>query len=60
MTAATDVAAAIWWREKIAETRQVAGRTADPDLSRRLFDLADRWDEFADNSDLAANWVGFR
>jgi hypothetical protein len=60
MTAATDVSAAMRRREKVAEMRQVAGRTADPDLSRRLFDLADRWDEFADDLDLPANWVGFR
>jgi hypothetical protein len=60
MTAATDVSAAMWWRETVAQMRQVAGRTADPDLSRRLFDLADRQDEFADDLDLAANWVGFR
>jgi hypothetical protein len=60
MTAATDVSAAMRRREKVAEMRQVAGRTADPDLSCRLFDFADRWDAFADDLDLAANWVGFR
>ena len=60
MTAATDVSAALWWRDKTEEPRQVAGRTADPDLRRRPFDLADRWDGYADDLDLAANWVGFR
>jgi hypothetical protein len=60
MNAATDVSAAVWWREKVVELREVADRTADPDLRRRLFDLADRWDELADDLDYAASRVGFR
>jgi hypothetical protein len=60
MTAATDVSAAMWWREKVVELREVADRAADPDLRRRLLDLADRWDEFADDLDYAAARTGFR
>jgi hypothetical protein len=60
MNAATDVSAAMWWREKVVELREVADRTGDADLRRRLFNLADRWDEFADDLDYAASRVGFR
>jgi Family of unknown function (DUF6381) len=35
----------MWWRDKAVELREVAGRTADPELRRRLFDVADRWEE---------------
>jgi hypothetical protein len=49
----------MWWREKVVELREVADRAADPDLRRRLFDLADRWDEFADDLDYAAARTGF-
>ena len=59
MTAATEVSAALWWREKVVELREVAYRTAEPDLRRRLFDLSDRWDEFADDLDYAASRIGF-
>jgi hypothetical protein len=55
-----NVSAAVWWREKVVELRQVADRTADPELRRRLFDLADQWDELADELDCAASRVGFR
>lgn len=51
MHAATTVSAAVWWREKVVELPEVANRTADPDLRRRLFDLADQWDELADELD---------
>jgi hypothetical protein len=60
MDTATDVSAAVWWREKIVELREVADQTADPDLRRKLIDLADHWDEFADGLDYAASRVGFR
>ena len=60
MDAALEISAAVWWREKVVELREVAYRTADPDLRRRLFDLSDQWDEFADNLDYAASRVGFR
>ena len=60
MNAATKISAALWWREKVTELRQVANGTSDPDLRRRLFDLADRWDELADDLDHAASRVGFR
>jgi hypothetical protein len=56
----TNVSAAVWWREKVVELRQVADRTADAELRRRLFDLADQWDELADELDYAASRVGFR
>jgi hypothetical protein len=59
MNAALEVSAAVWWREKVVELREVAYRTGDPDLRRRLFDLADRWDEFADDLDYAASRAGF-
>jgi Family of unknown function (DUF6381) len=41
----TEVSSAMWWRSKAVELREVAGRTADPELRRRLFDVADRWEE---------------
>jgi hypothetical protein len=50
----------VWWREKVVELRQVADRTADADLRRRLLALADRWDEFADDLDYSASRAGFR
>jgi len=40
--------AAAEWREKIAELRQVAETTRDPRLRRRYYELALRWDRFAD------------
>jgi hypothetical protein len=60
MDAALETSAAVWWREKVVELREVADRTADPDLRRRLFDLSFRWDEFADDLDYAASRIGFR
>jgi len=36
------------WRKYIAELRQVAARAADAERQRRLFDLAERWTQFAD------------
>jgi hypothetical protein len=59
-TAATEVSAAGWWREKVVELRQVADRTADADLRRRLLALADRWDDFAADLDYSASRAGFR
>jgi hypothetical protein len=49
MTTETEVSPAMWWRGKVAELREVAGRTTDPELRRRLFDVADRWEESADH-----------
>jgi hypothetical protein len=60
MGAALEVSAAVWWREKVVELREVAYRTIDPGLRRRLFDLADRWDESADDLDYEASRIGFR
>ncbi|HUH84222.1 MAG TPA: hypothetical protein VLX85_06405 [Stellaceae bacterium] len=40
--------AAAEWREKTAELRQVAEATRDPRLRRRFYELALRWDRFAD------------
>jgi hypothetical protein len=60
VSSSTNVSAAVWWREKVVELRQVANRTADAELRRRLFDLADQWDELADELDYAASRVGFR
>jgi hypothetical protein len=58
MTAEAKVSRAMWWRGKVAELREVAGRTADPELRRRLFDVADRWEEeSADLSRHAATLV---
>jgi hypothetical protein len=51
MVIETEVSPAMWWRGKVVELREVAGRTADQELSRRLFDLADRWEETADHFD---------
>jgi hypothetical protein len=36
------------WRRHVAELREVAGREADPARRMRLWQLADRWDRFAD------------
>lgn len=60
MYAAANVSAPVWWREKAVELRWVADRTTGPDLRRRLFDLADQWDELADGLDDAASRGGFR
>jgi len=60
MYAAAKVSAAVWWREKVVELREVADRTADADLRRKLFDLADHWDELADELDCAATRDRFR
>jgi hypothetical protein len=49
----TEVSAATEWREKVAELRQVAERVTEPQLHRRLLDLADEWDDFADELELA-------
>jgi hypothetical protein len=53
----TEVSPAMWWRDKVVELREVAARTADPELRRRLFDVADRWEESADSSRHAAPLV---
>ena len=60
MHAATKVSEAVWWRERAAELRRVADRTRDPDLQCRLFDLADHWDELAEDLDCAVSAPGFR
>jgi hypothetical protein len=44
MITETEVSPATWWLEKVVELREVADRTADPALRRRLFDVADRWE----------------
>jgi hypothetical protein len=49
MTTEAKDSQATWWRGKVVELREVAGRTADPELRRRLFDVADRWEESADH-----------
>jgi hypothetical protein len=51
MATETEVSPAMWWRDKVVELREVAGRTADPELRRRLFEVADRWEETADHFD---------
>ena len=35
------------WRERIAELRQLAERTADAERHQRLLELAEQWEEFA-------------
>ncbi len=35
------------WRGHIAELRQVAQRAVDAERQQKLFNLADRWEEFA-------------
>lgn len=52
MPTETEVSQAMWWRGKVVELREVAGRTADPVLRRRLFDVADRWEK-----NLRNRWV---
>jgi hypothetical protein len=53
MPIATELSAAMEWREKVAELRQVAARVADARLRGRLIALADEWDDFADELELA-------
>ena len=49
--------AAVEWREKVAELRDVAKHTADAGIRRRLFTLADAWDDFADElEELGTVW----
>jgi hypothetical protein len=36
------------WRESIAELRELADKTSDPARRQRYLDLADRWEEFAE------------
>jgi hypothetical protein len=57
MALATGLSAAMEWREKVIELREVAEHIADPQLRERLFALADHWDEFANKLELAqARW----
>jgi hypothetical protein len=53
MSMITELTAATQWREKIAELRQVAERVEDTRLQGRLIALADDWDDFADELELA-------
>jgi hypothetical protein len=53
MSITTELSAAMEWREKVAELRQVAERVADARLQGRLIALADEWDDFADELELA-------
>jgi hypothetical protein len=53
MPITTELSAAVEWREKVAELRQVAQNIAEPGLQRRLLALADDWDDFADELELA-------
>jgi hypothetical protein len=53
MAFTTELSAAMEWREKVAELRQVAERVADARLQGRLIALADEWDDFADELELA-------
>ena len=53
MPITTELSAAMEWREKVAELRQVAQNIAEPGLQRRLLALADDWDDFADELELA-------
>jgi hypothetical protein len=53
MPITTELSAAVEWREKVAELRQVAQNITEPGLQRRLLALADDWDDFADELELA-------
>jgi hypothetical protein len=53
MSTTTELSAAREWREKVAELRAVAERVADARLQGRLIALADEWDDFADELELA-------
>jgi hypothetical protein len=53
MSTTVKLSAAMEWREKVAELRQVAEGVTEPQLHRRLLDLADEWDDFADELELA-------
>ena len=53
MSMITELSAATEWREKVAELRQVAERVEDARLQGRLIALADDWDDFADELELA-------
>ena len=53
MPTTTELSAAMEWREKVAELRQVAEGIAEPGLHRRLVALADQWNDFADELELA-------
>ena len=48
MIIAREKSVASEWREKTAELREVAEATRDPRLRRRFYELALRWDRFAD------------
>jgi hypothetical protein len=48
MMIAREKSAASEWREKTAELRRVAEATRDARLRRRFYELALRWDRFAD------------
>lgn len=57
MSVMIGVSAAAEWREKVAELRAVAEHTDDPQLRGRLFALAEQWDEFAGELEIArARW----
>jgi hypothetical protein len=35
------------WREHIVELREVAERSSDPERQRKLLDLAEQWEDYA-------------
>jgi hypothetical protein len=44
----TQMSGAEEWREHIAELRQLAEQTADVERHQKLLELADQWEEFAE------------
>ncbi len=48
MTTVREMSVAAEWHHRVIELRQVAEHTHDPRLRYKLFSLADRWEEFAD------------
>jgi hypothetical protein len=41
------------WRGYVVELRHVAEQAVDADLQQKLFNLADRWEEFANELERA-------
>jgi hypothetical protein len=41
------------WRAYVVELRHVAEQAVDADLQQKLFNLADRWEEFANELERA-------
>ena len=58
MVITREESAAAQWRERTTELRRVAETSRDPRLRRRVYELALRWDRFADELEDAGTEAG--